>query len=95
MLSVCPGATFWPVSASRPTMVPAELRTLVTSVTLEATAEPLFVKSTVTFVGVPVAEGSGETACSEIFGADDELGDDDGDDDGLADDDGVADDIGL
>jgi len=96
MLSVCPGATSWPVSASRPTMVPAELRTLVTSVTLEATAVPLFVKSTVTFVGVPVAEGSGETACKEMLG--DASGLEDGDGlagaNGLADDDGVADDIG-
>jgi hypothetical protein len=87
-------------------MVPAELRTLVTSVTLEATAVPLFVKSTVTFVGLPVAEGSGETACNEMLGDANGLEDgdglaganglcDDGEvvDDGL--DDGVADAIGL
>jgi hypothetical protein len=67
---------------------------------------PLFVKSTVTFVAVPVADGLGEIACKEMLAGDDGdngpadddgvngLADDDGvaeGDNGLADDDGAAD----
>jgi len=58
---------------------------------------PLFVKSTVTFVGVPGADGFGEIPCKEMLAGDDGdngLADDDGLADGangLADDDGVAD----
>jgi hypothetical protein len=89
--------------------VPAELRTLVTSVRLEATVEPTFLKSTVTFVDVPDVGAFGEIACNEMSGDEDGLADDDGlgvedgiaDDDGLADgvedgaEDGIADDEGL
>jgi hypothetical protein len=57
---------------------------------------PLFEKSTVTFVAVPVADGLGEIACKEMLTGDDGdngLADDDGVS-GLADDDGAADDDG-
>jgi hypothetical protein len=45
---------------------------------------PLFVKSTVTFVGDPGADGFGEIPCKEMLAGDDG-------DNGLADDDGLAD----
>ena len=45
---------------------------------------PLFVKSTVTFVGVPGADGFGEIPCKEMLAGDDG-------DNGLADADGLAD----
>jgi hypothetical protein len=92
-LTVVPDGRFWPVSAWRLTTAPAELRTWVTSVRLAAPVMPLFVKSTVTFVDVPVADGLGEIPCNEMLAGDDEdngPADDDGDN-GLADDDGLAD----
>ena len=95
-MTVVPGGRYWPVSASRLTTLPAELRTLVISVTLAATDMPLFEKSTVTFVDVPGAEGFGEIPCREMLAGDDGdngLADDDGlaeGDSGLADADGVA-----
>jgi hypothetical protein len=71
--------------------------------------DPVFLKSTVTFVDVPDVGGSGEIACREMAGDEAGVEDDDGvgdgagvgdeagvgEEDGVEDDDGVGDEDGL